>query len=84
MLFFMALFVWCLGIATIYPPGALTVGLLPSTSTSGMEVLSMNRPLSTEFDPNTFAKPEPFPTLAALLWSIAVDASGTDDYIHFD
>jgi hypothetical protein len=83
-LFSMALFVWCLGIATIYPPGALTVGLLPSTSTSDMEVLSMNRPPPTEFDPNTFARPEPFPTLAALLWSIAVDVAGTHDYLHFN
>jgi hypothetical protein len=84
-LFLMALFIWCLGIATIYPPGALTVGPWPSTLVNDMEVLSMNRPPPTEFDPNTFARAEPFPTLATLLWSAVLNVSGTGyDYIHFD
>jgi hypothetical protein len=73
-----------LGNCNYLPTGALTVGILPSTSTSDMEVLSMNRPPPTEFDPNTFVRPEPFPTLAALLWSVVVDVTDTYDYIHFN
>jgi hypothetical protein len=76
-LFSMALFVWFLGIATIYPPGALTVRPLPSTSVNTMEVLGMNRPPPTEFDPNTFSRKEPFSTLALVPWGLSNDDSSS-------
>jgi hypothetical protein len=73
----MALFVWFLGIATIYPPGALTVRPLPSTSVNTMEVLGMDRPPPTEFDPNTFSRKEPFSTLALVPWGLSNDDSSS-------
>lgn len=38
----MALYVWCIGIATIYPPGSITVEWQPHVTTYNMEVSIMN------------------------------------------
>ena len=58
----MALSVWCLGLATIYPPGALIVAIEPYTSTDEVEMAVMNPPIPRNLD---FAANETFPTLAS-------------------
>jgi hypothetical protein len=61
LLFFMALFVWCLGIATIYPPGALIVTFEAHNYTKNLSVPVMNPPVPRDlkfFDDNVS-----FPTL---------------------
>jgi len=50
-LFSMALFVWCLGIAMIYPPGALTVALEAWPSEKNMRLSVMNPPMLKDFNP---------------------------------
>jgi hypothetical protein len=78
MLVLMAAYIWCLGIALIYPPGALTIESRPYMSTNDMEVLVMNRAPPTEFDPETYVREEPFQTLAYVTWG------GGTRYLHFD
>ena len=57
----MALSVWCLGLATIYPPGALIVAIEPYTFTEERDIAVMNPPIPRDLD---FAANETFPTLA--------------------
>jgi hypothetical protein len=45
LLFLMALLVWCLGLATIYPPGSLVVTLEAHTSTENYNMSVMNPPV---------------------------------------
>lgn len=52
----------------IYPPGSLTVVLVPYSSTNDREVLIMNPPPPTTFDPSMFDREEPWPTLSKLAW----------------
>jgi len=61
MLIVMALSVWCLGLATIYPPGALIVSIEPYTSTEELDIAVMNPPIPRDLD---FAGNESFPTLS--------------------
>ena len=61
LLFLMALLVWCLGIATIYPPGALIVTFEAHNYTEDRNVSLMNPPVPQDLeflDNNTT-----FPTL---------------------
>jgi hypothetical protein len=61
LLFLMALLIWCLGIATIYPPGALIVTFEAHTSTKPHNMSVMNPPVPHDlkfFDDNVT-----FPTL---------------------
>jgi hypothetical protein len=53
LLFLMALYVWGLGIATIYPPGAITVGSHPYVLNKTMDVSVLN-PSLIDVDPNVF------------------------------
>jgi hypothetical protein len=46
----MALFVWCLGIATIYPPGALVVTSESYISTERSNMSVMNPPIPSDLD----------------------------------
>jgi hypothetical protein len=50
LLFLMALFVWCLGIATIYPPGALVVTFEAHTFTKESNMSVMNPPIPRDLD----------------------------------
>jgi hypothetical protein len=86
LLFLMAAYVWCLGIATIYPPGAITVGSRPHTSTQPMEVLTIDSNGSANFDQKTYARKEPFDTLASLTWRVKENGFGRNggDAIYFD
>ncbi|KAH8627148.1 hypothetical protein IG631_19166 [Alternaria alternata] len=57
----MALFIWCLGIAMIYPPGALIVVLAATNHTENRNMSVMNPPVPRDLeflDKNTV-----FPTL---------------------
>jgi hypothetical protein len=47
----MAFFTWSLGIATIYPPGALTIALKPYSTTETANVSVMNPPVPESFNP---------------------------------
>jgi hypothetical protein len=80
----MATYIWCLGIATIYPPGALTIQSRPYVSSNDIEALVMNHAPPTEFDPGTYLREEPFQTLAFLTWSGPEDVSDDADFLHFD
>lgn len=51
LLFAMALFGWCLGIATIYPPGALIITLEPYTFIEDRNISVMNPPVPLDFNP---------------------------------
>ncbi|KAH7402200.1 hypothetical protein DE146DRAFT_631451 [Phaeosphaeria sp. MPI-PUGE-AT-0046c] len=83
-LFLMALYVWCIGIAMIYPPGSLIVVLVPYLSTNDREVLMMNPSPSTTFDATMFDREEPWPTLAKLAWAISPNISeGGDTMVSF-
>lgn len=59
-LLLMALFVWCLGIATIYPPGGLVITFEPYTSAESSNMSVMNPPIPRDLD---FASNASFPTL---------------------
>jgi hypothetical protein len=50
LLFFMALLIWCLGIAMIYPPGALIVVIEASNYTENRNMSVMNPPVPQELD----------------------------------
>ena len=80
----MALYIWCLGIATIHPLGAITVGLPPYTSTENMRVLVMNPAPPKEFEPEIFGRGQPYPTLANLWLDIVVDTQpGGIDLVQY-
>jgi hypothetical protein len=61
LLVFMALFLWCLGIATIYPPGALIVTFEAYTFTEKANLSVINPPIPPDLD---FASNGSFPTLS--------------------
>jgi hypothetical protein len=65
LLFLMALLVWCLGLATIYPPGSLVVTFEAYTSTENYNVPVMNPPVPQGLDISVGAMDlnEIFPTL---------------------
>jgi apolipoprotein N-acyltransferase len=50
LLFLMALLVWCLGIATIYPPGALIVTFEAHNYTEDRNVSLMNPPVPQDLE----------------------------------
>jgi hypothetical protein len=56
LLFLMALLVWCLGIATIYPPGALIVTFEAHKYTEPRNVSVMNPPVPQELNLTGSAK----------------------------
>ena len=58
----MALSVWCLGLATVYPPGALIVAIDPYTFTEELDIAVMNPPIPRDLD---FAGNESFPSLTS-------------------
>jgi hypothetical protein len=60
LLFLMALLVWCLGLATVYPPGALIVVSEPHTFTENYNMSVMNPPVPKDLD---LAGNDTFPTL---------------------
>jgi hypothetical protein len=60
----MALLVWCLGLATIYPLGALIVTFKAHTFTENHNIPVMNPPVPRNLD---FAQNNTFPTLASFL-----------------
>lgn len=51
LLFAMALFVWCLSIITIYPPGALIITLEPSIFIETRNISVMNPGVPSDFNP---------------------------------
>jgi hypothetical protein len=55
-LFLMALFVWCIGIAAIYPPGSITVGSHPHAAMEMMEVSVMNPTPPTGMDLDAYVR----------------------------
>lgn len=50
LLFLMALLVWCLGLATVFPPGALIVALEAHTFTENYNMTVMNPPVPQDLD----------------------------------
>jgi hypothetical protein len=56
----MALLIWCLGIAMIYPPGALIVVFATSNYTENRNMPVMNPPVPQELD---LGGGDSFPTL---------------------
>jgi len=60
LLFLMALLIWCVGIATVYPPGALVVVFKPQDFTEPRNLSVMNPPLPLHLD---LAGYDNFPTL---------------------
>jgi hypothetical protein len=50
LLFLMALLIWCLGLATIYPPGALIVTFEAHNYTENRNVSVMNPPVPKELN----------------------------------
>jgi hypothetical protein len=76
LLFSMALLIWCLGVATIYPPGALTVTLEPHNSITSHNITVMNPPLPLNYsdipvspDPDDALK---FPSLGGEVYRMAL------------
>lgn len=51
LLFLMALFLWCLGIAMIYPPGALNISMESYPSLRNYNLSVVNPPLPTNWNP---------------------------------
>lgn len=63
LLFLMALLVWCIGLATIYPPGALIVVFQAQEFTESRNLSVMNPPLPLHLD---LAGDDNFPTLSGV------------------
>jgi hypothetical protein len=63
LLFFMALLVWCLGLATIYPPGALIVTFEAHNYTENRNVSVMNPSVPQSLE---IGKEYTFPSLSKL------------------
>ena len=76
LLFLMALLIWCVGLATIYPPGALTVVFQAQDFTEPRNLSIMNPPLPLHLD---LAGNDSFPTLSgdALSTGYAASLNGT-------
>ncbi|KAF2679746.1 hypothetical protein K458DRAFT_393589 [Lentithecium fluviatile CBS 122367] len=86
LLYLMALSVWCIGIATIYPPGALTVTLQPYTITNNVNISVWNPGPSESFNPMVFEAGR-YSTLGLLFpadqFSIDGNRSHTFDYHYY-
>jgi hypothetical protein len=76
LLFLMALSVWCLGLATIYPPGSLIVTFEGHTLTEIHNMSVMNPPVPQNLD---FSKNDSFPTLGTFYIDGSVFASFESD-----
>ncbi|KAF1957857.1 hypothetical protein CC80DRAFT_469878 [Byssothecium circinans] len=63
LLFLMALSIWWIGIATIYPPGALTVELEPYSPTSNLNISVMSPDPAKSFNPMLNISASQHPTL---------------------
>ena len=63
LLFLMAMLIWCIGLATIYPPGALIVVFQAQEFTESRNLSVMNPPLPLYLD---LAGDENFPTLSGV------------------
>jgi hypothetical protein len=70
----MALLIWCLGIATIYPPGALTVTLEAHNSITSHNMSVMNPPIPLNYSdiPDSWNSQDAlnFPTLGSNVYQI--------------
>lgn len=64
MLFLMALYIWTLGIATIFPPGALTVELKVYDVPQQMNPSVMNPPPPQNFSPMDADEEKLYPLLS--------------------
>jgi hypothetical protein len=64
LLFLLALLVWCLGLAVIYPPGALIVTFEAHTFTENYNMSVMNPPVPQDLD---LAGNDTFPTLGEVV-----------------
>jgi hypothetical protein len=76
LVFLMALLVWCLGIATIYPPGALIVTFEAHKYTENLNMSVMNPPVPRNLD---LAGNDTFPTLGEATFIRARDAQQLDE-----
>jgi hypothetical protein len=83
LLFLMALLVWCLGIATIYPPGALIVTFEAHNYTENRNVSVMNPPVPQNLKFYTEDETN-FPTLGQRMFTYTVTGSDDDDNNQVD
>jgi len=72
LLFLMALLIWCVGLATVYPPGALIVVFKAQEFTEPRNLSVMNPPLPLHLD---LAGVEDFPTLGGHTLTSGSEAS---------
>jgi hypothetical protein len=75
LLFLMALLVWCLGLATIYPPGALIVTSEAHQYTENYNMPVMNPPVPQDFD--FLDENTTFPTLGYVSFGYGVNDDDT-------
>jgi hypothetical protein len=83
LLFLMALLVWYLGIATIYPPGALIVTFEAHNYTENHNVSVINRQFPSISSLILRMKPV-FPTLGQRMFTYTVTGSDDDDNNQVD
>lgn len=69
-LFLMALYIWCIGIAMVYPPGSLTVMSLAHKTTDSREVTTFNPQKQVTFNKAMLEKKELWPTIAQFEWRL--------------
>lgn len=69
-LFLMALYIWCIGIAMAYPPGSLTVMSLAHKTTDSREVTTFNPQKQVTFNKAMLEKKELWPTIAQFEWRL--------------
>jgi hypothetical protein len=77
LLFLMALLVWCLGLATIYPPGALIVTFEAHNYTENRNISVMNPPIPQDMD---IGGNVTFPSLSQTQFAYTVEGLTTDIY----
>jgi hypothetical protein len=83
LLFLMALLVWSLGIATIYPPGALIVTFVAHNYTENRNVSVMNPPVPQNLKFYTEDETS-FPTFGQRMFTYTVTGSDDDDNNQVD
>ena len=76
LLFLMALLVWCIGLATIYPPGALIVVFQAQEFTEHRNLSVMNPPLPLHLD---LAGDDNFPTLSGVALQTGAAGAGVGE-----
>ncbi|KAH6870614.1 hypothetical protein BKA58DRAFT_385377 [Alternaria rosae] len=76
LLFLMALLIWCIGLATIYPPGALIVVFQAQEFTESRNLSVMNPPLPLHLD---LAGDDNFPTLSGDALSLGAMGSAVGE-----